>query len=180
MKSLCSSYRQLVIPEQVGHLSLVFQQGVYVNVTVGISLDRLLSDFWGLSSDFIEQNIQTLFLDSKPVDDLNAAIVGDRSVIALSAAMPGLVGASMRRGGYYSGMRHNISLKNQVNIRQTVHSGCIKVKLFNTLIKDMGPLLLKNGFFVKAGILQDSVPDLVKKRIDENAFVFICSDISKI
>ena len=48
-------------------------------------------------------------LDGKPVDDIGAALVQDGSTLALSAAMPGLVGATLRRGGAYSSFRSAIT-----------------------------------------------------------------------
>ena len=40
-------------------------------------------------------------------------MVGHGDTLALSAAMPGLVGATMRRGGYFAGLRANISHRDQ-------------------------------------------------------------------
>jgi len=45
----------------------------------------------GLDEDYVTQRISTIFLDGKPVDDIDTLLVRDGAVLSLSAAMPGLV-----------------------------------------------------------------------------------------
>jgi len=80
-------------------LSIILQQGFLLKAQVGCSMKRFLIEGIGLSPEYIAERIQTIFLDGSPVDDLDSAIIKDGSHLALSAAMPGLVGAAMRRGG---------------------------------------------------------------------------------
>ncbi|NJL58424.1 MAG: hypothetical protein HC887_00995 [Desulfobacteraceae bacterium] len=62
-------------------------------------MQTLLCDILEIPKDYVLNRISTIFLDGKPVDCLDTAFVRNHSVVSLSAAMPGLVGAVMRRGG---------------------------------------------------------------------------------
>ena len=81
------------VPKFVGLLNA----GFMINVRVGESVRTLLCDRIGLDQSYFDERIQTLFLNSKPVDDPATAVVKDNAILALSAAMPGLVGATFRK-----------------------------------------------------------------------------------
>jgi len=125
----------------------LFQQGIQVRAREGTSLSEFLVDGLGVDPDYVRKRITTVFLDGSVVDDMDTARLHEGAVLALSAAMPGLVGATMRKGGYYAAMRGNITL-------ETGHDGTVvaerpvrvRVKLFNLLIDEIGPLLLDGGF----------------------------------
>jgi len=121
---------------------------------IGCSIESLLCGQFGLSPEYLNERVQTLFLDGKPVDDVKSTIIKDGSTLALSAAMPGLAGAMMRKRGYYSGMRREISHgedTQQVSARR----GTICLKLFNLLVHEIGPALLENGVLVKGSGLEE-------------------------
>ena len=80
-----------------------------VRAQVGNDLKAFVCQQLGVHEVYFEERIQTIFLDNKPVDDVTKTVVRDGSVMALSAAMPGLVGATFRKGGQYSWMRKAIS-----------------------------------------------------------------------
>ncbi|NPU84044.1 MAG: hypothetical protein HPY65_06105 [Syntrophaceae bacterium] len=121
---------------------------------VGCSLRELLAERFGISIEYIENRIQTVFLDGKPVDDVDAAVVRDGAVLALSSAMPGLLGAIMRKGGYYSRLRSPVShAENEEAARRM--DGQVTVKLFNLTIPELGPLFLKRGIWVDAEDLRN-------------------------
>src|SRR5208337_633377 len=86
----------------------LLQQGVMLRTRVGCSILVFLREEIGAGQGTIDK-IQSIFLDGSPVDDLNAATIKDGSVLALSAAMPGLVGATLRRGGLLSSFRNTIT-----------------------------------------------------------------------
>ncbi len=69
------------------------QRGVLVKARLGESIRSLLCKQFGLDPDYVKNRIQTAFLDGKPVDDFDSAIVREGSVLTLSGAMPGLAGA---------------------------------------------------------------------------------------
>jgi hypothetical protein len=121
----------------------LLQRGVWLPVTTGCSVMKLLNDQLGLAETYVQDRITTLFLDGKPLDDLTSSLVNNGSVLALSTAMPGLVGSTMRRGGHLAAMREAISYHPPPAV--TTGSGTVKIKLFNMLMKEVGPLLLERG-----------------------------------
>ena len=133
-----------------------------VKAEVGSTIESLLCQQFGLSQEYLEKRIQTIFLDGKPVDDVDSAIVKQGSTLALSAAMPGLVGATLRRGGYYAPMRSQISYREETG-SQAIHEDMIFLKLFNLLLKELGPSFLKRGIWVKGKDLSD----LFKRQPDD-------------
>jgi hypothetical protein len=147
-----------------GHLRLGFdkdptmaflpllQKGVYVDIRSG-NLLEMLCQTCGLDAMTVQQRIQTVFLNGRPVDDMAKAYVQDQDCLALSAAMPGLVGATMRSGGVLASFRHSISHRPQAS-RSHEQGGVVLIKLFNLLIRQMGLGFLQNGILVKADDLQ--------------------------
>lgn len=135
----------------------VLQQGVGVPCEPGCSLTRLLQDQLGIDPDYIDARIKTAFLDGKPVDDYDSAIVKDQTTLALSAAMPGLVGATFRSGGILSVFRSGISFQNTDEVVKKETRGKITLKLFNLLVKEMGQGLLEKGILIDMKTLEDAV-----------------------
>jgi len=127
----------------------ILQGGFMVKCRVGISIKALLCEQLGLTFEYATGRISTIFLDGKPVDDIESAIIKDGSSLALSAAMPGLVGATMRREGVYSSLRSSITYEEK-HSNYLSKEGLISLKLYNLLIDELGPLLLKRGIFVKS------------------------------
>jgi hypothetical protein len=107
-----------------------------------------------LDRDYVAARVTTIFLDSKPVDDVTTATVRDGATIALSGAMPGLVGATMRRGGYYAAMRGTISHADSAT-ESGGRIGTVRIKLFNLLLPELGPTLLRRGVLIAAPSLAD-------------------------
>ncbi|NTW36117.1 MAG: hypothetical protein HGB17_08305 [Syntrophobacteraceae bacterium] len=134
--------------------SLLLQSGFVVRAGACGSIRVFLEDELGLAPQFIEQVIQSIFLDGKPVDDLDSAHVKDGCTLALSAAMPGLVGATMRRGGYYASLRSGISYSSDDRCHG-VCCGDVTVKLFNLVAAELGTGLLERGIEVKSHHLED-------------------------
>jgi len=137
------------LPKLVGLLSPSFS----ARVRVGIDLKTFVCEQLGVLEAYFEERIQTIFLDSKAVDDVVTALVHDGSVIALSAAMPGLVGATFRKGGKYGWMRKAISHERDGKPDESNH-GWVKVKLFNLVLKELGPEFLKRGVWIEGGRVQ--------------------------
>ncbi len=125
----------------------LFQQGVEVEVEVGCTIKQLLTEQFGISADYLAARITTLFLNSKAIDDAATAVVRDGSVLALSGAMPGLVGATMRSGGHLAAMRGAMTYSDDQQAA-TAKSGRIKLKLFNLLLSELGPKLLAWGILI--------------------------------
>jgi hypothetical protein len=127
--------------------SLLFQHGVMINAQVNCSIRTMLCQQLGLSDQYVEDRIKTIFLDGRPVDDIDSAIIRDGSALALSAAMPGLVGAILRRGGHLAPLRSQIAHREEKKVASR-RVGTIVLKLFNLLIDELGPSLLERGVIV--------------------------------
>jgi hypothetical protein len=141
---------QLKLTMAAGRLmdfSALLQQGFGVQARTGCSLQELLCSQWGIDPGYVASRITTIFLNSRATDDIATAIVRNGSVIALSGAMPGLVGATMRRGGYYSAMRGAMTYHDDSpdSAQQTSE---VKVKLFNLLLPELGPSFLRRGIIL--------------------------------
>jgi hypothetical protein len=119
----------------LSRLAPLFQQGIRVRAAAGASVRHFLVDGLGVDPEYVRTRITTVFLDGSVVDDLDAARLHEGSRLALSAAMPGLVGATFRKGGYYAAMRATITLAPEPGPATAdgpvVH---VSVKLFNLLI----------------------------------------------
>jgi len=103
-----AAFPSLLLSFEPGRIFIFFQlleNGFIVKGMAGCSVNEFLRNPMLIGQDYIDKRIQTIFLDGKPVDDLNSAIIKDGSTISLSAAMPGLAGATMRRGGALATMR---------------------------------------------------------------------------
>ncbi|MBI5075539.1 MAG: hypothetical protein HZB62_10310 [Nitrospirae bacterium] len=151
---------------------LLLQQGVDLRCRICCSVAAFLTDELRAGEETIAK-IQSIILDGKPVDDIETAIVKDGSVLALSAAMPGLVGATLRRGGAYSSFRNAITYHEKAETC-SVKEGYVRIKLFNLLMAEMGPCLLQRGVSLKAedllsfmaGLSQDFWKGCIRTELD--------------
>ncbi len=125
--------------------SPILQQGFMLPAQVGCSFKNLLCNQFGVTPEYLSNRIQTIFLNGKPVDDVEATIITDGAIIALSAAMPGLVGATFRSGGALSIFRSSISHRNETNKSKVSAQGMVTLKLFNLLIPEWVPASLEKG-----------------------------------
>jgi hypothetical protein len=143
---------------RISDFVVLLQSGFRVKSQVGCSVKDFLCGQMGLTAEYYENRILTLFLNSKPVDNPEIVQVLDGATLALSAAMPGLVGATMRRGGHYGRMRGSIT---HVDDNQTcaTETGWITLKLFNLVLKELGPYFLSRGVWLDSKILKDFFKD---------------------
>jgi hypothetical protein len=146
---LCLTAEEGLLPK----FFVLLSQGFTVKVKVGCTLRELLRRQMGLSADYIEQRLQTIFLDGKAVDNIDTAVVRHGSTLALSAAMPGLAGATLRRGGAYASMRSQISYEG-TPVPDHVKDGELVMKLFNLVARELGPMFLEKGVWIKGKNLQ--------------------------
>lgn len=142
-------------PEQIPRLCTLIQKDCFVKIDAGCSLRNVLCEQFGIMPEYVKKEIKVFFLDNSPVDDLDEAIIKDGATVALSAAMPGLVGASMRKGGL-SWMRAGITY-HEDGQDQGKKRGVIQLKLFNQVMADLGESFLRRGVYVKSGVLADNL-----------------------
>lgn len=146
--------RMVLNPDLIPRFFSFLQGGVGIKVRTGINVREFLCGDLGLSPEYVEKRVQTVFLDGKAVDDVDAAVVRDGSMLALSAALPGVLGATLRRGSYYAAMRSEISYR-QGQEPPPSGEGTVCLKLFNLLTEEMGPLLLSKGVWINGHELQE-------------------------
>jgi hypothetical protein len=146
----------LVIKSAETHIPKYFsllQSGFMMKVVSGVTIKAFLCEQVGLPEDYFEDRIQTLFLNSKPVDDAATACIENGSRLALSAAMPGVAGALFRKDGKYSAMRKGISCASQ-NVISDDEAGWVTIKLFNLILKELGSFFLAKGVWIDGKAVQ--------------------------
>lgn len=144
-------------PSDAPEFTGLLQRGVVLPAATGCSLWTFLVDQIGIAPEYVKERITTIFLDGDVVDSLERSVVRDGSVLALSAAMPGLAGATLRRGGFYAAMRSTITHKPE-SASGAAAAGAVRVKLFNLLIPELGPALLARGVVLEHGDAADLPP----------------------
>ena len=128
-------------------------QGFMVNAPANCSIRELICDQLGIPDDYLEERIQTLFLNGNVVDDLDSSIIKEGSTLALSGALPGLAGATLRRGGFYASFRSQISY-NENPSRVDEGNHWVVLKFFNLIVRDLGPAFLEKGIWMEGEKLQ--------------------------
>ncbi len=132
----------------------LFSRGVRVGACLECSVKELVCGQLGVPEDYLENRVQTIFLNGHAVDDTGRATVGDGATIALSAAMPGLAGAVLRKGGVLAALRPDITYQNQGPVQETCQ-GRVILKLFNMTSREVGPLLLAVGIWIDGAGLRE-------------------------
>jgi len=129
-------------------LNRIFRQGVQVEIQVGLSIRDVVVHQLGMAEDYLENRVQTIFLNGKPVDNVDETLVFDKSVLALSAAMPGLAGATLRKSGKYAAFRQGISAHGEPVLSDIYQKGSMTLKLFNQVAEEQGIVLLAKGIWI--------------------------------
>jgi hypothetical protein len=142
-------------------LTTLLGQGVRLTITTGRNLRQVLVDQIGFEPDYLQNRLQTIFVNARPIDDVEHVIIEPDAVIALSAAMPGLVGAVLRRGGYLSAMRRGISQDAQASNAPNEMQGFVTLKLFNTVAREKGAAVLQKGIWLTREEAGDLLSQLI-------------------
>jgi hypothetical protein len=134
------------------YFSQLLEQGFILKAPLGCSIRDLICGQLGLESQYLEEKIQTIFLDHKPVDDPDSAILHEGAVMALSAAMPGLAGATLRKGGRFAALRKRISCDTAAE-RRSEQKTKVTIKYFNMVAKELGRKHFDKGVWIKGSNL---------------------------
>jgi len=157
MESISPTHISIVLErERLGDFFPIMQRGFFVTAWLPCTAGNLLHEQFGIDSAYIAERITTIFLDGKAIDDPDEALVSDHSTIALSAAMPGVVGASMRRGSFYAAMRDAVTYTER-EIPSESFAGVVRIKIFNLLLSELGPGFLKRGIIMTPSELSDLI-----------------------
>ncbi len=124
-------------------LTSLLQSGIKEQATCDEPIGRFLEKLPGFTEAYIANDIQTIFLNGNPVDDLETPLTSRKATIALSAAMPGLAGAIFRRNSLHAALRKTSP---PVDNNQK-HAGTVSIqlKLFNAVAANRGPGLFQKG-----------------------------------
>ncbi len=136
----------------------ILHKGVGLKVRVGIGLVEMLVGELGLDPEFIDSTVKTIFLDGRPVDDVEAAKVKGGATLALAGAMPGLVGACMRVNSPFAGFRSSITYSGGDEGLQEA-DGEIELKLFNMVADAVGSDFMGRGVIVPARRVAEVLED---------------------
>ena len=117
-------------------------------VTLRIGTERTVRNFMvqelGIPPEYVEKDVRTIFLDRKPVDDMDSAVVHDGARLALAAALPGLCGITMGRGTLVSNLRSGIRHLGGES-EGTVAKGSVFIKLLNLVADTQADRLWTSG-----------------------------------
>jgi hypothetical protein len=142
---------------QEGRLAWNFllQKGFYLTGRAGMTVREFLAAVLGYDDATIEGEVRTIFLNCRPVDDIDGPHVRDGDRLALGSAMPGLIGICMGRDNPYKGFRSDISAKADAPEADTREIIRVFVKIFSTLAVDTGEGVLARGIALDAGELAE-------------------------
>jgi hypothetical protein len=169
----CENVAIRVRRDQLGAFFPMLQRGVTVQAEVACPLRELLCGQFGIPQEYLAGRVTTIFLDNRPVDDLDGSLIHEGSRVTLSAAMPGLVGATMRRSGFYATLRKGIThVEKGGDLR--AGQGTVRLKLFNLLLPELAPLVLARGILVKRDELNTLLEDLEASSRMDVASSYLC------
>jgi hypothetical protein len=151
-KILTTEFPNIVITtatDTTANFRPILEQGFWIQIEDSGTVQDVLCRQLGVAEDYLRDRVQTVFLNGKAVDDENTAVVNDGDRLALSASMPGLVGATMRKGGFFSGLRANISHQKPAEAAASKSEAVITIKLFNMIASEIGALFLARGIGIR-------------------------------
>lgn len=137
----------------ISRYTILFQSGVDIETTGDCSIGDFLDRLPGFTRQFITESVQTIFLNGSAMDNLETPLVGEKPVLALSAAMPGLAGAIFRRNSIHAALRSKGSFAQGGSDRPAKKT--VKLKLFNMIATEKGEALLAAGVSFTGSALAD-------------------------
>jgi hypothetical protein len=163
-------------PQKLPDFFPMLRRGILLEARLGTTISNVLCEQLGIEREYLDDRVGTVFLDGTAVDNVDKAIVREGGTLALSAAMPGLVGATMRKGGILASMRNSITYK-EVDPAMSGSLGFFVLRLYNTVAGELGPALLRSGVWTEGKTLRDFLEDAAEElrsgclecRLDGNA-----------
>jgi hypothetical protein len=125
-----------------------------LKVRNGLSIQEMLTEQYGLTPDYIDDRIKCVFLNGAPGDDLSQLTLEDGSTLALCDAIGGLAGCTMRRDTPHLRTMRSVSAHELKRKGVTEGQGMIDVKLFNRMVRELGPVFLEKGIWIGAAELE--------------------------
>ncbi|MBU1564431.1 MAG: hypothetical protein KJ630_02235 [Proteobacteria bacterium] len=140
-----------VVTEKLPLFTTVLQSGIEIMTPAGSGLGQFLSLLPGFTAEYLSNTVQTIFHNGTAVDDLTTLLCGERPVLALSAAMPGLAGAIFRKDSFHKALRSET--KNEQPITPATRPLTVTLKLFNVIAQERGKELFAMGVCLPAAVL---------------------------
>jgi len=148
--------------------------GFRIQARLGGSVRELLCGQLGVEAEYLDSRIQTIFLNGQVVDDPAAALVPPGSTIALSAAMPGVAGAMLRKRSRYAPMRTRLTYARPNPAPGQQIAGDVVLKFFNLLQRELGPRFLRRGILIPGRALRE----LLERRWDSFRAGIVAAEVS--
>ncbi|MDQ7831960.1 MAG: hypothetical protein RDU30_09510 [Desulfovibrionaceae bacterium] len=134
--------------------------GVGVGVPGPCGLDAFLGDILRLDPDYVQNRLRTIFVNGQPVDDIAETMLSPGDELALSVAMPGLVGICMRLDSPFKSFRGDITHGRAASRSHAeAQAGTVSVKLFNFIALEIGPGLMARGVTLSGERLARAMAD---------------------
>ncbi len=146
-----------VSKESLERFTTLLQSGSQFVLNKGATISSFLLELPGFTEEYIINRVQTIFLDGNAVDDLSIPFVNADSVLAVSAAMPGLAGAIFRKNSMHAALRAANTSYTEAD--QTVVNVTVTLKLFNMIAIEKGIELLQNGITVYSDVVRNFLHD---------------------
>jgi hypothetical protein len=134
----------------------LLQEGAALRAKTGVAVRTFLCEGLGLSPSYVSEQLSTVFLNGRPVDDLDSALICDGYRLSLSGALPGLAGAVMRRSSPLAPLR-GTGRRGRATASEPGQEGLLWIKLFNVVLEELGPLMLRRGVLVQSGRLEEAL-----------------------
>jgi len=153
-----------VIADSLEKFTTLLQSGIFIHVQPGETIGSLLASLPGFNEKYVRERVQTIFVDGLPADHLAQEFTKKETVLAISAAMPGVAGAIFRKGGIHAALRTGTAKQANAAPQQT--SLNVRLKLFNVIAKERGEALLARGCFMQSKSLEKFLnyrPRLIKE-----------------
>ena len=133
----------------------MLQLGILLPATTDEMLGPFLLKLPDFTTDYIADEVQTIFLDGTAIDDLETVLDGEHPVVAISAAMPGLSGAIYRRNSIHAALRTTTAKTADARESSLPQPNCVTLKLFNGIAQEKGAQLLREGVTIKSSHVLD-------------------------
>ncbi len=124
--------------------------GIGITFTPGSTLHDVLCDRLAIPPSYLTNRIQTILVNGHAIDEPKEVYLSHGDTVALSAAMPGLVGTTLKRGSHLAAMRRDITLKTEIRVTANGSSSILTLKLFNMVAAELGSGILSGQVYVRS------------------------------
>lgn len=129
----------------VPSFTTLLQSGFTIETEPQKTISELLLELPGFTEDYVDERLQTIFLNGMPLDDVSSPVGSGKSVLALAGHMPGLAGAILKRGSVHAPLRSQVSVADSSSPDEGNEPGLVRIKLFGIVAKERGAEILNGG-----------------------------------